>query len=107
VKAATGCGAAVSSGCDHHGDCKRLDGGPHADEIDIVLSPRSAARSAELAARDDKVRVAPNNQRVIDGTDIVILAVLPDQMASLCSSLSFRDGQVVAGRRPYAWSSQP
>jgi pyrroline-5-carboxylate reductase len=72
-----------------------LMSGPHADEIDIVLSPRSAARSAELAARHRQVRVAPDNQLVVDAADIVILAVLPDQMAALCSSLSFRAEQVV------------
>ena len=72
-----------------------LMSGPHADEIDIVLSPRSAARSAELAARHRQVRVAPDNQLVVDAAEIVILAVLPDQMAALCSSLSFRAEQVV------------
>jgi pyrroline-5-carboxylate reductase len=72
-----------------------LMSGPHADEIDIVLSPRSAPRSAELAARHRQVRVAPYNQSVVDAADIVILAVLPDQMAALCSSLSFREEQVV------------
>jgi pyrroline-5-carboxylate reductase len=73
-----------------------LMSGPHADEIDVVLSPRSAPRSAELAARHTQVRVAPHNQLVVDAADIVILAVLPDQMAALCSSLSFRQEQVVA-----------
>jgi pyrroline-5-carboxylate reductase len=73
-----------------------LMSGPHADEIDVVLSPRSAPRSAELAARHHQVRVAPHNQLVVDAADIVILAVLPDQMAALCSSLSFREEQVVA-----------
>jgi pyrroline-5-carboxylate reductase len=72
-----------------------LMSGPHAEEIDVVVSPRSAPRSAELAARHRQVRVAPNNQLVVDAADIVILAVLPDQMAALCSSLSFRDEQVV------------
>jgi pyrroline-5-carboxylate reductase len=72
-----------------------LVSGPHADKIDIVLSPRSAPRSAELAARHRQVRVAPHNQLVVDAADIVILAVLPDQMAALCSSLSFREAQVV------------
>ena len=72
-----------------------LMSGPHAEEIDVVLSPRSAPRSAELAARHRRVRVAPHNQLVVDAADIVILAVLPDQMAALCSSLSFREEQVV------------
>jgi pyrroline-5-carboxylate reductase len=71
-----------------------LMSGPHADEIDVVLSPRSGPRSAELA-RHRQVRVAPHNQLVVDAADIVILAVLPDQMAALCSSLSFREEQVV------------
>ena len=72
-----------------------LMSGPNADEIDVVLSPRSASRSAELAARHRQVRVAPHNQLVVDAADIVLLAVLPEQMAALCSSLSFREEQVV------------
>jgi pyrroline-5-carboxylate reductase len=72
-----------------------LMSGPHAAEIDVVLSPRSAPRSAELAARHRQVRVAPDNQLVVDAADIVILAVLPDLMAALCSSLSFRKEQIV------------
>jgi pyrroline-5-carboxylate reductase len=69
--------------------------GPHANEIHVVLSPRSATRSVELAQRHPQVRVAPDNQLVVDAAEIVILAVLPDQMAALCSSLSFREEQVV------------
>lgn len=72
-----------------------LMSGPHADKIDIVLSPRSAPRSAELGARYRQVRVAPHSQLVVDSADFVILAVLPDQMAALCSSLSFREEQIV------------
>jgi len=72
-----------------------LVSGPHADEIDIVLSPRSAPRSAELAERHRQVRVVSHNQQVVDAADIVILAVLPDQMAAVCSSLSFREDQIV------------
>jgi pyrroline-5-carboxylate reductase len=72
-----------------------LMSGPHADELDVVLSPRSAPRSAELAARHPHVRVASHNQLVVDAADIVILAVLPDQMAAVCSSQSFREEQVV------------
>ena len=72
-----------------------LMSGPHAEEIDVVLSPRSASRSAELAARHPQVRVAPDNQLVVEAADIVILAVVPEQMAALCSSLSFGEEQVV------------
>jgi pyrroline-5-carboxylate reductase len=72
-----------------------LMSGPRADEIDVVLSPRSASRSADLAARHRQVHVAPHNQLVVDAADIVILGVLPDQMPVLCSSLSFRQEQVV------------
>jgi pyrroline-5-carboxylate reductase len=73
-----------------------LMSGPHSEEIDVVLSPRSAPRSAELAARHHAVRVAPNNQLVVDAADVVILAVLPDQMAALCASLLFREDQILA-----------
>ncbi len=78
--------------------------GPHAGEVDVVLSPRSARRSAELDRRFDQVEVAPDNQSVVDSSDLVVLAVLPDQLAALCASLSFRTDQdivsLVAGFPP-------
>jgi pyrroline-5-carboxylate reductase len=73
-----------------------LMSGPNASVINVVVSPRSAARSAELASRHRRVRVAPDNQSVVDAADIVVLSVLPDQMPALCASMVFREEHIVA-----------
>ena len=44
---------------------------------DILVSPRGAAVAAGLARRFPGVRVAADNQAVIDGCDMVVLAVRP------------------------------
>ncbi len=78
--------------------------GPRADVIEVVLSPRSQRRSTALAERWPQARVAVDNQAVVDGADLVVLAVLPDQLADLCASLVFRVDQdvvsLVAGFPP-------
>lgn len=69
--------------------------GPNANRANVMLSPRSASRSAELAARHGQVRIAAHNQAVVDASQIVVIAVLPDQIADVCESLTFREEQVV------------
>ena len=49
----------------------------------ILLSPRSADRSAGLAARYEAVEVAQSNQEVIDRSDLIVLSVLPGQVAEV------------------------
>lgn len=73
-----------------------LMSGPGAADVDVVLSPRSEHRSAELALRHPAVRVAADNQDALDGCDVVLLAVLPAQLADVCASLRFRPDHVVA-----------
>lgn len=55
----------------------------------ILLSPRSQRLSAELAGSLEGVRVAAGNQAVIDGSDIVFLAVLPQDAADVLKPLRF------------------
>lgn len=63
----------------------------------ILLSPRNADIAAELAGSLPGVTVAPDNQSVIDGTDIVVLAVRPQIAESVLRLLRFRpDQQVVS-----------
>jgi pyrroline-5-carboxylate reductase len=69
--------------------------GPHADGITVLLSPRSAQRAARLAERHASVHVAAGNQEVLDGSDVVLLAVLPGQVAEVCAALRFRADHVV------------
>ena len=65
------------------------------DAPDVVLSPRNAERSTELAARFDSVRVAPDNQAVVDDSDVVVVCLLPGNAVEVLSGLRFRPGQAV------------
>lgn len=70
---------------------------PQPAAAEVLLSPRSAARSEALAAQFSQARVMPDNQAVVDGSDIVMIAVLPSQVAEICSALRFRPDQIVVG----------
>lgn len=61
----------------------------------IVLSPRNAEMAAGLAARFTGVTVAPSNQAVVDGADLVVLAVRPQVAEAVVRPLQFRPGQTV------------
>lgn len=61
----------------------------------ILLSPRSAAISTALAAAYPLVTRAESNQEVVDGSEIVFLAVLPRQLREVATSLRFRPEQTV------------
>lgn len=65
------------------------------DAPDILLSPRNAHRAAELASRFPSTRVATTNQHVIDGSDVVILCLLPVHAAEVMADLHFRPDQAV------------
>lgn len=55
----------------------------------IALSPRNAATAAELAALDSRVHVCANNQEVLDLSDIVCIAVVPQIAAEVLRELRF------------------
>lgn len=56
----------------------------------VLLSPRNAAQSAALAARFATMRVAADNQAVLDGSAMVILAVRPQMARAVLAPLRFR-----------------
>ncbi len=60
----------------------------------INLSPRNAGNAAELA-RDYACEVMPNNQAVVDRSDLVFLATRPADCLDALSALVFRADQVV------------
>ena len=62
---------------------------------EIVVSPRNAQRAAQLAARFPNVAVAASNQDVIDQSEIVVLAVIPQQASQIIGQLRFRADQSV------------
>jgi len=72
-----------------------LKTGPHADGLEIVLSPRSSERSNRLAGAYSGVTIASDNQAVVDNCDFVFLGVLPGQLTDVCAELNFRADQTV------------
>ncbi|WP_395403442.1 NAD(P)-binding domain-containing protein [Arthrobacter sp. UC242_113] len=61
----------------------------------IVLSPRSQARSGDLAARFQTARLASTNQDMVDQSDAVVLCVLPQQAEEVVGQLTSRVDQPV------------
>lgn len=69
--------------------------GPHAGDLEIVLSPRNSERSAKLAGKFPRTTIASDNQAVLDGSDVVFMGVLPGQMNDVCADLNFRADHTV------------
>ena len=61
----------------------------------IVVSPRNAENASRLAQRFSQVKVAANNQEVIDRCDVVFLALLAQAAPSVLSELKFRHEQTI------------
>ena len=61
----------------------------------IALSRRSQSVSAALDQAFDRVWISDSNQEIVDASDVVILAVLPQQAKAVLSSLVFRPAQHV------------
>ena len=57
------------------------------DHPNFFLSPRNAERSAALAAKFNRVEVCESNQVVVDRSELVILAVLPQQTEAVLAEL--------------------
>lgn len=62
---------------------------------DILVSPRNADKAQRLAARFAPVQVAGDNQAVIDGSDIVFLALRPPVAEPVLRQLRFRENQTI------------
>jgi pyrroline-5-carboxylate reductase len=64
----------------------------HGDEAPpILLSPRNAAAAAGLARRFSTVRIAGDNQAVLDGAGVVILCVRPQDAGGILTGLKFAE----------------
>jgi pyrroline-5-carboxylate reductase len=61
----------------------------------IHLSPRSDATSRRLASAHANVFREESNALVVDKSDVVILAMRPDQLDGALAGLRFRPGQIV------------
>jgi len=58
--------------------------------VSILLSPRSVDRSRRLSERYAAVQVAADNQQVLDRSELVFLAVRPQDAADVLGALRFR-----------------
>lgn len=61
-------------------------GGPETG-LRFVLSPRNAERARHLADTIETAEVAESNQKVVDRSDLIVLAVLPQQAAGVLGAL--------------------
>ncbi|TIU05280.1 MAG: F420-dependent NADP oxidoreductase, partial [Mesorhizobium sp.] len=67
------------------------------NSVPVLLSPRNEEVAASLALRYPDVRVAPDNQAVLDNCDTVMLAVRPQIARGVLAGLQFRrDHHVVS-----------
>lgn len=64
-------------------------------DVSICLSPRSFDRSRSLSERYAAVEVAADNQQVLDRSELVFLAVRPQDAGSVLGALGFRRDQRV------------
>ena len=62
----------------------------------LYLSPRSESRSRTLAEELDCCTRLDSNQAVVDASDIVVLAMRPQQFDEALAELAFRPDQVIA-----------
>ncbi|MDN6325483.1 MAG: NAD(P)-binding domain-containing protein [Corynebacterium sp.] len=65
------------------------------DSTPVVLSPRGSANVARLRERFPQASVAASNAEVVDQSDVVVVAVRPDQLDEALAEAPFRDGQTV------------
>jgi pyrroline-5-carboxylate reductase len=61
----------------------------------INVSPRSRDNADRLAAQFEALQVAGSNQEVLDQSDVVVLAILPQHKEAVLEPLSFRRDQAV------------
>ena len=62
----------------------------HTNQIEsVVLSPRNWSVASNLSLLDKRIRVARDNQDVLDRSDLVILAVRPQIVEEVLASLQF------------------
>jgi pyrroline-5-carboxylate reductase len=78
-------GAAIVTGL-----CEDVD-----DPPGVLLSPRNAEIAAGLAQRFASIDVAPDNQAVVDGAQVVIVCVRPQVAQSVLAELRFAADRVV------------
>ena len=62
---------------------------------EMIISLRTAEKSAKLAAEFPQIIVSECNQSIVDESELIILAVLPEQCESVVCGLNFRPDQTI------------
>src|SRR5699024_7057949 len=62
-------------------------GDAHASGLRFFLSPRNADRAKHLAESLEAAKVCDSNQDVVDRSELIVLAVLPQQAAAVLDEL--------------------
>ena len=62
----------------------------------VLVSRRNENRSNRLADEFSLVQIVDDNQKIVDESSIVFIAVLPEQVRDLLSKLQFREEHIVA-----------
>lgn len=57
----------------------------------ITVSPRNRIRAQDLANNFPQVRIATSNQQILDDSEWIFLAVLPDKAQDIIADLNFRE----------------
>ncbi|MFI6298991.1 NAD(P)-binding domain-containing protein [Nonomuraea sp. NPDC050790] len=65
------------------------------DAPEVLLSPRGARAAAELSERYESVRVCADNQAVVDGSELVVLAVRPHDRQEALAGLRVGSDRIV------------
>ncbi|WUI03306.1 NAD(P)-binding domain-containing protein [Spirillospora sp. NBC_00431] len=65
------------------------------DAPEVFLSPRGARTAAELSERYKRVSVCPDNQAVVDRSEIIIIAVRGQDRREALASLRVADDKIV------------
>lgn len=61
----------------------------------ILVSPRNGEKAKALAQKFDRVNIGSTNQDVLDKSDIIILAVLPQHKEKILNTIKFKENHGV------------
>jgi len=61
----------------------------------ITLSPRNKTKSKYIKNKFKRIFIAKNNQEVIDNSDLIFLAILPNVGLKILPKLKFKKKQII------------
>ena len=64
-------------------------------DLEIFLSPRNAERASRLASSLESATICQSNQDVVDRSDLIVLAVLPQQTETVLDELDIPAGKIL------------